>query len=423
MSCPVTGAKSDGVSPHPDVPPPPAGRGAGQGTYYASYLRVDELLSLQCPKSNAHEEMLFIITHQAYELWFKQILYELDSVRKIFSAPRVAERDMGIAVARLARVKEIQALCIQQISILETMTPLDFLAFRDILYPASGFQSVQFRQIENALGLLPTARLSYGGARGYCSVLRPADEDKVIESERQTSLFNLLQAWLERMPFLEFDLGVTSGEGASPSPQVLESPTGSISSSSSSNVPPPTTFSFWSHYNDAVNKMLDADEAAVHEFSSSYTPASRTAHLADIASQRAHFHAVLDKDAYEASQARGERRLSHRATQAALMITLFQHEPGLQLPYRLLCALLDIDELLGAWRARHAQMVHRMLGAKIGTGGSAGYAYLKATVDKHRIFTDFFNLSTFLIPEAKLPALPRSLSVRLSFNFESQEEV
>ena len=273
MSCPVTGAKADGVSPHPNVPPPAGGRGAGQGTYYASYLRVDELLSLQSPKSNAHEEMLFIITHQAYELWFKQILYELDSVRKIFSAPRVAERDMGIAVARLARVKEIQALCIQQISVLETMTPLDFLAFRDILYPASGFQSVQFRQIENALGLLPTARLSYGGARGYCSVLRPADEDKVIESERQTSLFNLLQAWLERMPFLEFDLETSPP----PPPASTISTTLETSLPAASPSPPPTTFSFWSHYSDAVNKMLDADEAAVHEFSSSYTPASRTA--------------------------------------------------------------------------------------------------------------------------------------------------
>lgn len=396
---------------------PTSGKGGiGQGTYYASYLRVDELLTMQTPKSDAHEEMLFIVTHQAYELWFKQILFELDSVRRIFSAPRVAERDMGIAVNRLSRVKEIQSLCIQQIGVLETMTPLDFLAFRDVLYPASGFQSVQFRRIENALGLLPSARLSYGGSRGYCSVLRPADEEKVLESELQPSLFTLLQAWLERMPFLEFDLA-GNGDGdmrGGDTTTTITTPTPAASPTANQ------TFSFWSHYSDAVNAMLDGDEAVV-KAQASFTPASRMDHLSDIANQRAHFESLLNKDLYQASQSRGDRRLSHRATQAALMITLFQHEPGLQLPYRLLGALLDIDELLGAWRARHAQMVHRMLGAKIGTGGSAGYAYLRATVDKHRIFTDLFNLSTFLIPESKLPALPKSLSSKLSFNFEPRE--
>lgn len=398
-SCPVSGASaSDDASPSCPV----SGRAnVGQGTYYSSYLRVDELLSLQCPKSSAHEEMLFIITHQAYELWFKQILLELDSVRAIFSAPCVAERDMGIAVARLTRVKEIQALCIQQISVLETMTPLDFLAFRDILYPASGFQSVQFRRIENALGLLPSTRLSYGGTRGYCSVLRPADEEKVLASEHQTSLFDLIQAWLERTPFLEVHLSASGADGAA----------------RSGRDSPPPIFSFWQHYGDAVNAMLDSDETAVN-MQSTLTPFSKAAHLTDISSQRAHFRSLLDPELFEASRSRGERRLSYRATQAALMITLFQHEPGLQLPYRLLCAVLDIDESLGAWRARHAQMVHRMLGSKLGTGGSAGYAYLKATVEKHRIFTDFFNLATFLIPEKSIPPLPQSLREKLSFNFE-----
>jgi hypothetical protein len=100
--------------------------------YYSSYLHVNELLSLQRPKSEeagtpAHDEMLFIITHQAYELWFRQILHELNSVRAMFSGGAVAERDMGVAVSRLERVREIQTLMLQQINVLETMSALDFL--------------------------------------------------------------------------------------------------------------------------------------------------------------------------------------------------------------------------------------------------------------------------------------------------------
>ncbi len=100
--------------------------------YYASYLHVPELLSLQHPKSDesgapAHDEMLFVIVHQAYELWFKQILHELDSVRRMFSCAQVADRDMGVAVSRLERVRAIQTLMLQQIDVLETMSPLDFL--------------------------------------------------------------------------------------------------------------------------------------------------------------------------------------------------------------------------------------------------------------------------------------------------------
>lgn len=116
------------------------------------FLRL-QLLTLQQPKSRevgaeAHDEHLFIVVHQAYELWFKQILHELDSIRAIFAHPPVEERLVGIAVARLARVREIQTVLLQQINVMETMTPIDFLDFRDYLFPASGFQSVQFRLVE-----------------------------------------------------------------------------------------------------------------------------------------------------------------------------------------------------------------------------------------------------------------------------------
>ena len=112
----------------------------------------------------AHDEMLFIIVHQAYELWFKQILWELDAVLATFRGSRVPEEALGQAVLRLGRIVEIQRVLIQQVDVLETMTPLDFLDFRDDLIPASGFQSVQFRLIENKLGMRRGDRLQLNDA-------------------------------------------------------------------------------------------------------------------------------------------------------------------------------------------------------------------------------------------------------------------
>src|SRR5215211_6454614 len=117
---------------------------------YNKYLRVQDLINLQdCLSTPAHhDELLFITVHQAYELWFKQILHELDA------AILLVEEDRVLAASRaLTRVVEIEKLLVDQIHILETMTPISFLAFRDQLNPASGFQSMQFREIEFSSGL------------------------------------------------------------------------------------------------------------------------------------------------------------------------------------------------------------------------------------------------------------------------------
>src|SRR5437867_12259254 len=112
---------------------------------YNKYLRVPELIDLQtCLSSPAqHDELLFITVHQAYELWFKQILHEIDAAIALMKKDRPAE-----AALALRRVVEIEKLLIAQIHILETMTPINFLGCRDELNPASGFQSMQFREIE-----------------------------------------------------------------------------------------------------------------------------------------------------------------------------------------------------------------------------------------------------------------------------------
>jgi tryptophan 2,3-dioxygenase len=116
---------------------------------YASYLELDRLLELQRPLSEGpeHDEMLFIVIHQTYELWFKQILHEVDRLHELFAAG-----DTARAGHTLKRIRTILKTLVGQVDILETMTPLEFLAFRDRLETASGFQSFQFRELEFALG-------------------------------------------------------------------------------------------------------------------------------------------------------------------------------------------------------------------------------------------------------------------------------
>jgi tryptophan 2,3-dioxygenase len=124
---------------------------------YSSYLRVDELLDLQQPRSEGpeHDEMLFIVIHQVYELWFKEILHEVDRARYLLEADE-AHR----AQHTLKRILTILKVMVAQLDILETMTPLEFLSFRERLEAASGFQSDQFRQLEFALGRKSTSAIN-----------------------------------------------------------------------------------------------------------------------------------------------------------------------------------------------------------------------------------------------------------------------
>jgi tryptophan 2,3-dioxygenase len=125
---------------------------------YATYLKLDELLALQEPKSDPveHDEMLFIVIHQVYELWFKQVLWELEALQGHFS-----ENEPFGAVSCLKRVRTIMKTLVGQLDILETMTPMSFSAFRDRLETSSGFQSAQFRELEFLLGLKRKEVLGY----------------------------------------------------------------------------------------------------------------------------------------------------------------------------------------------------------------------------------------------------------------------
>src|SRR5438128_1901757 len=125
---------------------------------YASYLDLEKLLTLQNPRSTPaeHDEMLFIIIHQTYELWFKQLLHEFEKIKRDFSAG-----DLFGAIHSFKRIRTIMKTLVQQVDVLETMTPSSFSSFRDRLETASGFQSVQFREIAFVLGYKRASTLAY----------------------------------------------------------------------------------------------------------------------------------------------------------------------------------------------------------------------------------------------------------------------
>lgn len=359
---------------------------------YPGYLELDKVLDAQHPKSTehgkeAHDETLFIVIHQVYELWFKQIIHELSSVTKLFKDNVVDEKNIGIAVSRLNRIREIQKILIDQIRVLETMTPLDFFEFRDYIVPASGFQSLQFRKIETMLGLEISHRVSFNNKKYYDSLIE--QEKKEMKAlEKEDSLLDLINNWLERTPFLSFD-----------------------------------DFDFLAVYHKAIQDRL-AQEKEVIQKNTNISDDEKPIRIKMLEESLKQFEYIFDKNKYNELVEKGERQLSYESTLAVLFINLYRDQPILQLPFKLLSDLVDIDELFTTWRHRHALMVLRIIGRKVGTGGSSGHDYLNKTAEQHKIFKDLYNISTLLIPRSFLPDLPKSFEKRLGFyyTFENKDQ-
>jgi len=243
---------------------------------YSSYLKVDDLLSLQQPRSEGpeHDEMLFIVIHQVYELWFKELLHEFDRVRRLLE-----DDEPHRAQHTLKRILTILKVMVAQLDILETMTPLEFFTFRQRLEAASGFQSDQFRQIEFLLG-----EKSERAIRRF-----PEGSRASVALQRRYHEPTLWDAFLRYL----------SREGY--------------------KVPEP---------------LLTRDVVAPVEAS---TELQRT--LVEI---------------------------YRRDTKTAELCE----------------RLVDLDEGIQEWRYRHVKMVERTIGAKPGTGGSSGAAYLRETIGR-----------------------------------------
>jgi len=266
---------------------------------YGDYLHVPQLISLQHPQSSPphHDELLFIITHQTYELWFKQLLHELDAVvanlGKATTHP--GSRDEVYEAARLLRrCTEIVRVLVQQFTILETMLPSHFLAFRDKLKPASGFQSEQFREIEFLCGL--------------------KDEKLLQMHEATPEMYAALDRRLREPSLRDVFFAALTALGTIPQ-----------------------------------SNELTTDEVR--------------------------------------SRAR-----------ALSIVALYRDERGHRDWIDVCERLTEFDELLVSWRLRHIQMVERVIGARMGTGGSSGASYLRGTLDK-RFFPELWEARSLMNEE------------------------
>lgn len=332
--------------------------------YYSDYLQLDKILNAQELESDklnrhAHDEMLFIVIHQSYELWFKQILFEVGSVHEILSKPSINDNspELQTVVRRLNRVVEIMKVLVHKVDILETMTSLDFLDFRDMLRPASGFQSIQFKELEATLGLRMQAR---HGQEYYTSQLKPDDKSHIEDVSKRTTILELMNEWLERMPFFD-DNELWMGWSG---------------------------MNFWYVYRELYLQSLgEGEKQNIKYFDELFMQEDDTS----------------------------DKILSGKSRRAALFIFLYRDYPILQNPFRIINLLLEIDELLANWRWRHVNMVHRMIGTRVGTGGSTGKGYLREAALKHYVFAEFAELSSFLIERNKLPKLTPALEDSMGF--------
>ena len=350
--------------------------------YYSDYLELDKILSAQQPESfkqgnqPAHDEMLFIIVHQAYELWFKQILFELEFVCNVFKKEKIDDNseDLNLVRHRLRRMIRILELLNQQVGLMDTMTPLDFLEFRNLLTPSSGFQSLQFRLVETKLGLTMDSRhqndyykrTNEGG-------FTPQDFDKINNAEKENSLLYLINNWLERMPFFDTELWKDYHK------------------------PDDNLHPFWSDYRKIYKTGLTEREFSnIYDFDLVFF--EKNGNLSDEKIQS------------------NKTTLSAKAMKAALFIMLYRDFPVFQTSYKILDSLVEIDHQMAGWRHKHLVMVRRMIGMRTGTGNTSGSGYLEGALNKHNIYRDLESLSTFLIERKKLPKLPEELIKKLSYN-------
>jgi len=362
MTCPFAGgSEQDGSCPNDET------------LDYHSYLGLDKVLTANTRQSalkgqEAHTEHLFITIHQSFELWFKQMIHELRSVILIFQQETVEDKKLLFIHNNLQRVGNILLTLTHQFKTLESMSSMEFLEFRSYLGKSSGFQSWQFRVFENLLGLKPQWRNRYG-KKDYKEFLRAQHRAIVAASEDEDDLLTLVCDWLARCPFV----------------------VGEFSSCS-----------FWKEFRKGVRKMLN-EEIQQIEGQTDLDEVEREEMLEETRQNHEGWRLVFDEDYFNELQRKNKIKWTYGAFQGAIFINHYRNHPSLQMPHKILVDLLDIETAMRQFRMRHADMVHRMLGNKIGTGGSSGYHYLRTSATKHQVFGDFFNMNSYILSNEYLP--------------------
>ncbi len=352
-------------------------------TNYWDYLQLEQLLSLQggLPEEEtdvSEDELCFIVVHQAYELWFKVVLRELRLARDGLAADPVQEEAVPLVVHHLGRVNEIFRLATDQFRVVETLSPQDFLAFRDKLVPASGFQSFQMREMEVLLGLPDEDRIEYEEATPLEHIRRRAEGSPggdnawrhITAAQQETTLHTVLSRWLYRTPIRN------SAPGDAGDDEVVRS--------------------FLADYLGAAKTHRERMITRMSEVGGADPTAVRRRFDTQAEATRAFLEA---EDVPEGGRA--ERR---RVRAALVFIESYREQPLLAWPRALIDAVVQMEELLVIWRSRHARMVERIIGRRVGTGGSSGVDYLDRTAS-YRIFTDLWAVRTLLLSKDDLPPL------------------
>ncbi|MCC5074277.1 tryptophan 2,3-dioxygenase [Xanthomonas campestris] len=351
---------------------------------YWDYIKVEQLLALQGGFDNDerginNEEVLFISVHQIYELWFKLILRELSSSRNILAAHSSNSPEIVLAVRSLKRAISVFGQANQHFQLMETMTARDFLEFRERLAPASGFQSAQLREIEILLGLEDTQRISIGNGCSYRDALKlpggaPSSSAQRVEARAADgpSFKHCLYDWLSRVP-------IDGSNAPADITRFLEAYLASLRAE-----------------NDRRLKLASSGLAAAE------IEQLRARYAAEDAGAQAF---LLAEDDPQASDAERETRRAGRA--AMLFIESYRELPQLAWPHALLESVLELEQAMLIWRQRHARMVERFIGRRIGTGGSSGVDYLDQTA-RYRIFTELWTVRSLLLRKAAVPQIRSS---------------
>ncbi len=352
-------------------------------TTYWDYIRVRELLDLQGglgKDSNdlAQEEVVFITVHQVYELWFKLAIRDVREARDLFKQEHVPDDALAGACRKLDRLKVIFSLAVDHFPLIETLTTRDDLEFRDKLFPANGGQSPQFRELEILLGLDDSKRIPYVTGGSYRDVLRDEKGNSTFALARvdaqladRPSFKDAVENWLHRTPI----------HGSSPSDPGDEA----------------TVDRFLNDYLDTHSRFLKstADHASAL-MASANEREELAARYASEHEQTKRFLQALDIDD---PQERARRR---RIRAGTLFIEIYRELPLLAWPRELLDKLVAVEQTMIHYRQRHARMAERIIGNRVGTGGSSGVAYLDTVALKYRVFDDLWAVRTILVPRSML---------------------
>lgn len=351
---------------------------------YWDYLRLPDLLKLQGGLENnenkmSEDELSFIVIHQVFELWFKLAIREITLATERMSQNKVDEELIPYVVHHLRRVNTILESAIKHFDLMETLTPQDFLVFRAKLGTASGFQSFQLRQLEVLLGLDEAQRNKYGHGNPLKYIYKTAEssdsgsqiQSNLDKSLQSVTLRDAIHKWLQRTPI----------DGSSPSDQ-----------KDADNVR-----HFIENYLSKLQKMNDEQiskfgdsselEAIKQRFDASFQASKSFIMASDIAE--------------------GDRTRVSRIRTAILFIESYRELPLLSWPRVLIDTVVQLEELFVTFRFRHARMVERIIGRRVGTGGSSGVDYLDETT-KYRVFPELWEVRTILVPKENLPELKNS---------------